>query len=201
MSKTFVDSNGDTRCNWCEATPEYIAYHDQEWGFPINDDKQLFEKLCLESFQSGLSWRTILVKRENFRKAFHQFDFNLIANFTEHDVARLLQDEGIVRHRGKIEATINNAKRAQELIEQEGSLAAFFWSYESKSTNSKLPVRSTSDESIALSKALKKKGWKFIGPTTAYAFLQAIGVVNDHYKGCIFRNKVKQAKAKFKRPT
>lgn len=201
MSKTYKGPDGNLRCRWSEAAPEFLDYHDKEWGFPVGDDRRLFEKLCLEGFQSGLSWRTILAKRENFRAAFHGFDFNKIAEFNEDDVERLLKDEGIVRHRGKIEAVINNAKRAQELVKEKGSLAAFFWSYEPDSEDLAEPQTvSTSSESVALSKALKKMGWKFVGPTTVYAFLQAMGLVNDHVEACVIRKKVEEAREKFKRP-
>ncbi|WP_455199124.1 DNA-3-methyladenine glycosylase I [Kaarinaea lacus] len=201
MAKTIKGPDGKPRCEWCSAAPEFFAYHDKEWGFPVKDDRRLFEKLCLEGFQSGLSWRTILAKRENFRSAFHNFDFNRVARFTQRDVNRLLKDEGIVRHRGKIEATINNAKRAKELVKQEGSLAAFFWQYEPDPGKLAKPQTvSTSPESIALSKDLKKLGWKFVGPTTVYAFMQAMGLVNDHVKNCTTRVKVDQARKKFKRP-
>ncbi|MEY8216523.1 MAG: DNA-3-methyladenine glycosylase I [Colwellia sp.] len=201
MSSTILGPDGKPRCSWCSSAPELFDYHDNEWGFPVSDDKKLFEKLCLESFQSGLSWRTILAKRENFRAAFHEFDFNEMAKFTERDVERLLKDEGIVRHRGKIEAVINNAKCAKDLIKKEGSLAGYFWQYEPKSDNLVEPQSaSTSSESIALAKALKKLGWKFIGPTTMYAFLQAMGIINDHVEGCVVRNKVERVRAKFKRP-
>jgi DNA-3-methyladenine glycosylase I len=201
MSKIIKGPDGKPRCSWCGAAPEFFDYHDSEWGFPVADDVRLFEKLCLESFQSGLSWRTILAKRENFRTAFHHFNFEKIARFTQRDVKRLLKDEGIVRHRGKIEAVINNAKRAKELVEQEGSLAAFFWSYEPEEKNLSEPQTvSTCEESVALSKELKKRGWKFVGPTTAYAFMQAMGLINDHAVGCIYRDKVKQVRKQFKRP-
>jgi len=201
MSEYFIAKDGKARCKWCGIAPEFINYHDKEWGFPVSNDQRLFEKLCLESFQSGLSWRTILAKRENFRKAFKHFDFNKVARYTERDIKRLLQDEGIVRHRGKIEAVINNAKRARELVKQEGSLAAFFWRYEPEASNLMKPqTASTSDESIALSKALKKMGWKFVGPTTAYAFMQAMGLINDHVDDCVIKNKVERARNKFKRP-
>lgn len=197
----IVGSDGLSRCKWCGAAPDFLNYHDTEWGFPVDDEYRLFEKICLESFQSGLSWRTILTKRENFRAAFHHFDFNKIAKFTHKDVERLLNDAGIVRHRGKIEATINNAKRAQELVKQEGSLAAFIWRYEPDAEQASEPqIVSTSAESIALSKDLKKLGWKFVGPTTAYAFMQAMGLVNDHIVGCLIREPVKQARINFKRP-
>ena len=202
MSKTIKGPDGKPRCKWCEAAPEFFHYHDTDWGFPVSDDQHLFEKICLEGFQSGLSWRTILAKRENFRTAFHNFDFDRVARFTKRDLNRLLKDAGIVRHRGKIEATINNAKRAQELVKQEGSLAAFFWGYEPDAKLLAKPQTvSTSAESIALSKDLKKLGWKFVGPTTAYAFMQAMGLINDHVKGCVVRAKVERARKSFKRPT
>ena len=177
------------RCKWCEATQEYRDYHDNEWGFPVTDDIRLFEKICLEGFQSGLSWRTILTKRPNFRQAFAGFDFNRVAQFDDNDVQRLLSDEGIVRHRGKIEATINNAKRARELVAEAGSLANFFWQFEPENAQSGPQTVSTTSESVAMSKALKKRGWKFVGPTTAYAFMQAMGLVNDHIEGCFVRQK------------
>jgi len=200
MTTTVTSEDGKLRCRWCSAAPEFIDYHDKEWGYPVSDDKRLFEKLCLESFQSGLSWRTILAKRENFRAAFHAFDFNKVAQFTEKDVDRLLQDKGIVRHRGKIEAVINNAKCAQQLIQKEGSLATYFWRFEAKSKNLSPQSKSTSKESIALAKALKKQGWKFVGPTTVYAFIQAMGLVNDHVEDCISREKVELARENFIRP-
>lgn len=201
MNTTIKGPDGKPRCRWCKAAPEFFDYHDKEWGFPVGDDQHLFEKICLESFQCGLSWRTILAKRENFRAAFHHFDFNKIARFTKRDLNRLLKDEGIVRHRGKIEATINNAKRAKELVKQEGSLAAFIWRYEPDPKQLAKPQSvSTSAESIALSKDLKKLGWKFVGPTTAYAFMQAMGLINDHVEGCAIRAKVERARKSFKRP-
>lgn len=201
MADTITGVDGKVRCNWCAATAEYLAYHDEEWGFPVDDDIRLFEKICLEGFQSGLSWRTILAKRENFRSAFHGFDFDVMARFTQRDIERLLKDEGIVRHRGKIEAVINNAKRARELIEKEGSLAAFFWRYEPDTKKLAKPQTvSTSAESIVLSKDLKKMGWKYVGPTTAYAFMQAMGLVNDHAADCVIRSEVARARKKFKRP-
>ena len=202
MTDTIICADGKSRCSWCAATPEFESYHDREWGFPVSDDVRLFEKLSLESFQSGLSWRTILAKRENFRAAFHDFDFDRIARFTLRDVTRLLKDTGIVRHRGKIEAVINNAQRAQELVIQEGSLAAFLWSYEPEPSQLAAPqTASTSAESIALSKELKKRGWKFVGPTTVYAFMQAMGLINDHAERCIVRDKVERARNGFSRPT
>lgn len=201
MEKTITGPDGKSRCQWCGAAPEFLAYHDTEWGFPVSDDHRLFEKLSLESFQSGLSWRTILVKRENFRSAFHDFDFYRVARFTQQDTERLLQDEGIVRHRGKIEAVINNARRARELVEREGSLASFVWRYEPDTKQLAAPQSvSTSAESVALSKELKRQGWKFVGPTTVYAFMQAMGLVNDHAEGCVKRAEVEQARKSFQRP-
>lgn len=201
MSSTVVGADGKPRCRWCAAAPEFFDYHDKEWGYPVNDDIRLFEKLCLESFQSGLSWRTILAKRENFRAEFHGFNFEKIAKFKEKDIERLLKDKGIVRHRGKIEAVINNAQRAIELVREEGSLAAYFWSFEPDKNDQVEPQSaSTSNESVTLAKALKKKGWKFVGPTTVYAFLQAMGLINDHVEGCIIRSKVESAREKFNRP-
>jgi DNA-3-methyladenine glycosylase I len=199
MSTTIAGPDGKPRRSWSAATPEYLAYHDTEWGFPVAEDRRLFEKLSLEGFQSGLSWRTILAKRENFRAAFHGFDCDRIARFTERDVERLLQDAGIVRHRGKIEAVINNARRARELIAEEGSLAAFVWRYEPDPPASPGP-RSTSPESVALSKELKRRGWRFVGPTTVYAFMQAMGLVNDHARDCVIRPGVERARAVFRRP-
>jgi len=201
MSTTINGPDGQPRCRWCGAAPEFFDYHDTEWGFPIDDDRHLFEKLCLESFQSGLSWRTILAKRENFRAAFHNFDIDEVAQFAEHDLDRLLADKGIVRHRGKIEAVINNAMRAQELIQREGSLAAFIWRYEpDEKTLAKPQTASTSPASIALSKDLKKQGWKFVGPTTVYAFMQAMGLINDHVEDCVIRADVEKARNGFIRP-
>jgi DNA-3-methyladenine glycosylase I len=201
MQRTTPGPDGKPRCRGCGAAPEFIAYHDTEWGFPVSDDQHLFEKLCLEGFQSGLSWRTILNKRENFRAAFHDFDIERIARFTARDVARLLKEEGIVRHRGKIEAIINNAQRARELVGQEGSLAAYIWRYEPDWRQLAKPqTASTSNESIALSKDLKKRGWAFVGPTTVYAFMQAMGLINDHVEDCAIRAKAERARTTFKRP-
>lgn len=201
MSKTLVADDGKVRCSWCLATPEYLAYHDTEWGFPVADDRRLFEKLSLEGFQSGLSWRTILAKRENFRAAFRGFDFEKVARFGVRDVARLLGDAGIVRHRGKIEATINNARRARELVEREGSLAAFFWGYEPEASSRTRKKRvSPSLEAVALSKDLKKLGWGFVGPTTVYAFMQAMGLVNDHAEDCAIHRQAARARKAFKLP-
>lgn len=201
MSETIPGPDGKPRCRWSLSAPEFLHYHDAEWGFPVGDDQRLFEKLCLEGFQSGLSWRTILAKRENFRAAFHHFDFDRIARFTGRDVERLMKDEGIIRHRGKIESVVNNAKRAREFVEREGSLAAYVWRHEPQpDTLAKPQTASTSAASIALSKDLKKRGWSFVGPTTVYAFMQAMGLINDHAEGCIIRLDVERARAKFKRP-
>jgi DNA-3-methyladenine glycosylase I len=201
MTATVVLPDGLARCHWCAASDDYIAYHDNEWGFPVSDDRRLFEKLCLEGFQSGLSWRTILTKRENFRAAFHGFDFDRVARYTERDVERLLGDAGIVRHRGKIEAAINNAQRARELVKAHGSLAAFFWGFEPPALRpaGAQPVSQTA-ESVALSKALKKLGWQFVGPTTMYAFMQAMGLVNDHAPDCVTHARVAAARKAFQRP-
>jgi DNA-3-methyladenine glycosylase I len=189
--------DGVTRCFWGDSPEIYRAYHDTEWGFPVHDDNRLFEKLCLEGFQAGLSWLTILRKRENFRAAFAGFDFEKVARFGERDVERLLGDAGIIRHRGKIEATINNARRAVELVEEEGSLASYVWRFEpdpasrpKKLTWAALHELAQTPESNALSKDLKRRGWRFVGPTTVYAFMQAMGLVNDHVEGCAIRSLV-----------
>lgn len=201
MNATVPGLDGRPRCRWCAAAPEFLAYHDTEWGFPVDDDRRLFEKLCLEGFQSGLSWRTILAKRENFRRAFCGFDFDKIATFTEADIERLLNDEGIVRHRGKISAVIKNARQAQELVKQEGSLAAYVWRFEPKAGELAVPQTvSTSPASIAMSKDLKKRGWNFVGPTTVYAFMQAMGLINDHVEECVIRSEIMQARSAFRRP-
>ncbi len=202
MSTTIAGPDGKPRCRWCVDVPEFLPYHDTEWGFPVGDDHRLFEKLSLEGFQSGLSWRTILVKRENFRDAFLGFEFERVARFTAHDVERLLENDGIVRHRGKIEAVINNARLACELVKQAGSLAAFIWRYEPAAAELARPQSvSISPASIGLSKELKGRGWKFVGPTTVYAFMQAMGLINDHVEGCVIRGKVEAARKRFKRPT
>ena len=201
MSATITGTDGKARCRWCAAAPEFLGYHDTEWGFPVGDDHRLFEKLSLEGFQSGLSWRTILAKRENFRAAFHGFDFDRIARFTERDVARLLKDDGIVRHRGKIEAVIHNARQARELVKREASLAAFIWRYAPDVKQLAKPQTvSTSAEAITLSKDLKKLGWKFVGSTTVYAFMQAMGLINDHVEDCVVRAKVERARKNFSCP-
>lgn len=201
MSTTIAGPDGKARCRWCIAAPEFLSYHDREWGFPVDDDRRLFEKLSLEGFQSGLSWRTILAKRDNFRAAFQDFYFDRIARFTERDIARLLKDEGIVRHRGKIEAVVNNARRARQLVKNEGSLAAFVWRYEPGAKQLAKPqTASVSEVSIALSKDLKKQGWTFVGPTTVYAFMQAMGLINDHAENCVIRAKVGRARTTFVPP-
>jgi DNA-3-methyladenine glycosylase I len=198
---TIAGPDGKPRCRWCAAAPEFLHYHDTEWGFPVGDDRRLFEKLSLEGFQSGLSWRTILNKRENFRSAFHHFDFDRVARFGARDIERLLHNEGIVRHRGKIEAVINNAQRARELVKREGSLAVFIWRYEADDAQRAAPqTASTSAASIALSKELKKQGWQFVGPTTVYAFMQAMGLVNDHAEACVVRARVARERKRFKPP-
>jgi DNA-3-methyladenine glycosylase I len=200
-------ADGRVRCFWSGEDPLYQGYHDREWGRPVRDDTRLFEKLSLEGFQSGLSWLTILRKRENFRAAFAGFDLATVARFRAREVKRLLADAGIVRHRGKIESTINNARRALELQEEFGSLARFYWSYEPKAQDrprrldrSTLMTLSQTDASRALSKDLKKRGFSFVGPTTAYAFMQAMGLVNDHLEGCEVRNEVEQERRRFRRP-
>jgi DNA-3-methyladenine glycosylase I len=210
MSEPAVDgvaigADGVARCSWGESTPEYRAYHDDEWGFPVDDDVLLFEKLSLEGFQAGLSWLTILRKRPAFRAAFDGFRFERVASFTEADVERLLQDAGIVRHRGKIEAVINNAKRAVELVEAEGSLAAYAWGFAPEPrprplTRAQLAEFTTTDESKALAKDLKRRGWRFVGPTTVYAFMQAMGLVNDHLDGCAAYARAAGRRAEFTRP-
>jgi len=199
--------DGVVRCFWAESDPLYVRYHDKEWGFPVTDDRSLFEKICLEGFQSGLSWLTILRKRESFRVAFRDFDLDAVARFGARDVSRLLKDAGIVRHRGKIESTIHNARRARELAGEKGSLAAYFWSFEPAAADR--PPRITwpaltgmakTPASLALSKDLKARGWTFVGPTTAYAFMQAMGLVNDHVEGCAVRERVERARSRFRRP-
>ena len=197
--KTLPGTDGRPRCRWCAGAPEFEPYHDNEWGYPVGDDQRLFEKVSLEAFQSGLSWRTILAKRENFRRAFDRFDFHKVAKYGAKDVKRLLADEGIVRHRGKIEAVINNAQRAVELQQEQGSLAAYFWRYEAP-LEGEPQTASTSAQSVALSKDLKKRGWKFVGPTTVYAFMQAMGLVNDHARGCVMSAKAAAARKAFQVP-
>jgi DNA-3-methyladenine glycosylase I len=197
--------DGVARCWWADSAPEYRAYHDTEWGFPVSDDTRLFEKLSLEGFQAGLSWLTILRKREAFRRAFAGFDFERIARFGDRDVDRLLADAGIVRHRGKIEAVINNAGRAVELVRSEGSLAHYVWGFEPEPRTggldrARLAQMAVTAESTALAKDLKRRGWRFVGPTTVYAFMQAMGLVNDHLDGCDARAGVDTARDRFDRP-
>ena len=198
MSPTPVEG---ARCWWAGDDPRYVAYHDDEWGRPVADDRRLFEKLCLEGFQAGLSWLTILRKREAFRKAFAGFDPAAVARFGARDVTRLLGDAGIVRHRGKIESTINNARRALELIDERGSLAAYVWSFvpaaserPAKLTRDALRAMTSTASSTALSKDLKRRGWRFVGPTTVYAFMQAMGMVDDHLEGCVIRRAAEAAR-------
>jgi DNA-3-methyladenine glycosylase I len=199
--RLVLGEDGVARCFWGSGSDEYRAYHDTEWGFPVTDDRRLFEKLCLEGFQSGLSWLTILRKREGFRRAFAGFDFNQIARFGSRDVERLLGDASIVRHRGKIESTINNARRCVELVEAEGSLSAYVWGFEPEPearprriTWDAIAELSQTAESRALAKDLKKRGWSFVGPTTVYAFMQAMGLVNDHIEGCAIRERCAHAR-------
>ena len=199
----IAGKDGILRCFWCGDSPDYVDYHDREWGRPVTDDKRLFEKICLEGFQSGLSWLTILRKRENFRKAFAGFDYHLVADFGEEDVERLLQDAGIVRHQGKIRSTINNARRAIDLEREFGTLAEYFWRHEpgpearpKRLDKESLVALAKTAESTALSKDLKKRGWSFVGPTTVYAFMQAMGLVNDHIEGCAFRDEVEELRRK-----
>jgi DNA-3-methyladenine glycosylase I len=195
------------RCWWCGDDELYVRYHDQEWGRPVTDDTRLFEKICLEGFQAGLSWITILRKRDNFRKGFDKFDLKKVARYTDKEVTRLLKDEGIVRHRGKIESTINNANRALEMQKEFGSLAAYFWSWEPKAEErpkkydpATLKAMGKTATSLALSKDLKKRGWSFVGPTTVYAFMQAMGMVNDHVEECHCRKEIEQIRKTFVRP-
>jgi DNA-3-methyladenine glycosylase I len=190
-------ADGLVRCWWPGTDPLYVRYHDEEWGRPVRNDHRLFEKICLEGFQSGLSWLTILRKREHFREAFEGFDPDRVARYTARDVTRLLKNAGIVRHRGKIESTINNAKRALDLMVERGSLAKYFWGWEPPAKE-RPPVcsydvlrgTSTTPASVRLSKDLKARGWTFVGPTTVYAFMQAMGLVNDHVEGCHCRAEV-----------
>ncbi len=201
MSDLYIGPDGERRCTWAGSAPDFLHYHDTEWGYPVADDIRLFEKICLESFQSGLSWRTILSKRDNFRAAFAGFDPVKVAAFGPDKVEALMQDAGIVRHRGKIEAVINNAARAMDLQQEVGSLAVFFWSFEPDPDQAPPPQsQTTSAASVALSKALKMRGWKFVGPTTCFAFLQAMGMLNDHALGCLCRAKAEAARARFTKP-
>jgi DNA-3-methyladenine glycosylase I len=207
MRALLVGPDRKLRCFWATSAPEYVRYHDEEWGFPSDDDVRLFEKVCLEGFQAGLSWLTILRKRDAFRRAFAGFDFEKVARFGARDVERLLADAGIVRHRGKIESAINNARRACDLRDERGSLAAYFWAFEPDAaerprrlTLATLRRMTTSPASVALSKDLRKRGWTFVGPTTMYAFMQAVGIVNDHLDGCVVRTRAERARRAFREP-
>ncbi|MCB9752129.1 MAG: DNA-3-methyladenine glycosylase I [Myxococcales bacterium] len=202
--------DGVARCWWCAGDERYRDYHDHEWGEPVTDDTRLFEKLCLEGFQAGLSWLTILRKRDNFRRAFAGFDIAAVARFNARSVARLLRDPGIVRHRGKIESAINNARQARALQQEFGSLAAYFWTHEPAPRGPERPRRVTraaiakqprTPTSTRVAKDLKRRGWSFVGPTTVYAFMQAMGLVNDHVEGCPARARVERARARLKRPS
>jgi DNA-3-methyladenine glycosylase I len=202
----FRGADGKRRCFWCGGADDYVLYHDTEWGFPVVDDRRLFEKLCLEGFQAGLSWLTILRKREAFRRAFAGFDPRAVARFRTNDVARLLKDASIVRHRGKIESAIHNAERALRLTEEFGSIAAYVWAFEPlpksrprRITRAALRGMATTAASVTLSKDLKQRGWSFVGPTTVYAFMQAMGLVNDHLDGCALREDAESAR-RFSRP-
>ncbi|MEM6365812.1 MAG: DNA-3-methyladenine glycosylase I [Planctomycetota bacterium] len=191
--KTGVD--GAIRCAWCVGDPEYQRYHDEEWGRPVNDTTRLFEKICLEGFQAGLSWLTILKRRERLRDCFHRFDFHRVAKMTEADVQRLLSDATIIRHRGKIEATIHNASRAIDMERRPGGLKSFLWQFQpSRSTSYErfADVPAITPESKAMSRELKRAGWKFVGPTTCYALMQAMGMVNDHLVGCDWHSQMRQ---------
>ena len=200
----FVGDDAKSRCSWCTGDSEYLRYHDEEWGMPVVDDRLIFEKICLEGFQSGLSWLTILRKRPAFRLAFKNFEPAVVAKFTNRDIERLLKNAGIVRHRGKIEATIQNAKMTLQLQSEFGSLARFIWSFcpenqtkrSSKAPRSPRDIRSQTPESDELSKSLRKLGFNFVGATTMYAAMQSLGVVNDHYLGCSEREKCETARVK-----
>ncbi len=204
----FADDKKTVRCAWCQASDVYRNYHDSEWGFPVDDERRLFEKICLEGFQAGLSWLTILNKRENFRKAFANFEAEQVAKFGHADIKRLLADAGIVRHAGKIASTINNAQRVIELRKEFGTLGAFVWRLEPLAadrpgsiTHEAVKAMPSSAASTPLSKDLKKRGWTFVGPTTMYAFMQAMGLVNDHIEGCDSRKKALAARRAFKPPS
>ena len=191
------------RCDWASSHSDYFEYHDQDWGVPEERDHMVFEKLCLELFQSGLSWRTILNKRENFRKAFKDFDVYRVSRFSESQIAKLLDNKGIVRHRGKIEAVVHNGIRAKELIREFGSLNHYFWSFEdmeSKSDRSDSDASQTKTSTL-ISKDLKKRGWKFVGPTTVYSFMQSLGIVNDHDRQCFRFREVQRKIDSFKSKT
>ena len=202
----YTSAPGVIRCWWCQDHDDYEAYHDDEWGQPVADDHRLFEKICLEGFQSGLSWLTILRKRDGFRKTFREFDFHAVAKFTSKQVDRLLKNAAIIRHRGKIEATINNASRAIEMEDEFGSLGAYFWRYEPTRNRAALKTHQEAcalkpcDEAMQMAKDLKKRGWKFVGPTTAYAFMQSMGMINDHLLGCSQHAEIERLRKAFVRP-
>lgn len=198
MFDAISGPDGVPRCGWCLGDDDYVEYHDSEWGMPVADDRKLFEKLCLEGFQSGLSWLTILRKRDSFRRAFSDFEIAVVARYGAADVERLLGDSSIVRHRGKIEACINNARQTLDVIDTEGSLASLVWRFEPAPVGFQ---RTTSPEAIALARELKRRGFKFVGATTAYAFMQSMGLANDHVDGCAFRSVSQTARASFARPT
>jgi DNA-3-methyladenine glycosylase I len=205
VNALIVGDDGLARCAWGDAPPDYRAYHDEEWGRPVADDVRLFEKLSLEGFQAGLSWLTILRKREAFRRAFAGFDFERVARFDEDDVARLFADASIVRHRGKIEAVIGNARRAVDLASEAGSLAAYVWRFEPEPCAAPLDRAALvglahTDASRALARDLRRRGWRFVGPTTVYAFMQAMGLVNDHLDGCAANAAVERARTQFEHP-
>lgn len=202
-NNTLLGGDGSRRCWWCGEDPLYMAYHDHEWGMPLDEDARMFEKMCLEGFQAGLSWLTILRKRESFRSAFLGFNYQRVAQFQPSDVERLLSDASIVRHRGKIESTINNARRALEMTERYSSIAAYFWSFEPEQARvmrrrDQIPTQT--DDSVRMSKELKRLGWSFVGPTTCYALMQATGMVNDHLRTCCAWSRVDQARSDFSRP-
>ncbi len=206
-SGIVMGQDGIARCFWAGHDAEYQRYHDEEWGLPVDKDQRLFEKLCLEGFQAGLSWLTILRKRDNFRRAFASFDFYKVAKFDDGDIERLVGDAGIVRHRGKIESAINNARRACEIVASEGSLAAYLWRWQPSAAErprirnrQALMALSKTDTSTALSKDLKRRGWTFVGPTTCYAFMQAMGLVNDHIDGCAAQSRSDRARKRFRPP-
>lgn len=207
MSGLLTGDDGVRRCGWPGQALDYREYHDREWGLPVRDDTKLFEKICLEGFQAGLSWLTILRKRENFRRAFREFDFEAVARLNRRSVERLLRDPGIVRHRGKVESAVNNARRACDLVDEFGSLSAYIWQFEPEPASrprrmdyATLQKLTESPESRALSSDLRQRGWSFVGPTTLYAFMQSMGLVNDHLEGCAFRQPTEAARRRFRRP-
>ena len=192
----LIGTDGVARCRWGAGDPIYRRYHDREWGRPIKNDRRLFEKICLEGFQSGLSWLIILRKRDNFRRAFDDFDIEAVARFTPRRIDRLMADTGIVRNRAKILATITNARCCRALIEARGSLAVYAWGFEPTNGDRSAGL----EAAAAMSKDLKRRGWSFVGPTTVYSFMQAVGIVNDHLPGCQMRAEVEDLRSKFGRP-